>query len=929
MLNKLLIIPIVLFIISSIFLNLGVNFYTDLLWFKGLNFSDSFWTIIQNKIGFKLGTWLLISIIIFINLLFTKKKVVEFWENLKKKQEEKDSDIIELNPVDSNKWLEILTPGRATFIYLLLSLVVGFIFSNVSANDWQLALKFFNSTLFGKTDPLFNKDIAFYVFKLPFYNLLYQILTLTVVLSGFISGAIYLLTASGSSFLSKLNDNHIKSHMSILLSAFFLLKAWGYRLNMFRLLYSERGVVFGASYTDVNAQLLALKVLSILTIIIAIFIFTNIFFKNMKFIIGGIITLFIASILLGNIYPGLVQQYQVEPNEIAKESPYIKHNIKFTREAYNLDEIEEREFPVKERMTYQDIKNNPTTINNIRLWDSRPLKSTYSQLQEIRSYYSFNDIDIDRYKVDGEVKQVMLGARELNQDLLSNQAQTWVNKRLNYTHGFGMAMSPVNEVTKEGLPKFIVKDIPSQSKGIKIKQPRIYYGELTNEYVVSNTKAKEFDYPQGDINQYVNYQGTGGIKLDSIIKKVAFSLKYNTLKLLLNNDITNDSRLMFRRNIKSRVQRIAPFLKYDQDPYLVVGEDGRFYWVQDAYTTTSLYPYSEPQRWGNYIRNSVKVVIDAYNGDIKFYIVDRSDPIIQTYQKIFPDLFTSFKDMPTGLKDNIRYPVDLFKIQAQMYNNYHMQNPKVFYNKEDLWNTPQESYSEAGQDNSKLTNYRSDSEIKMQPYYVLMNLPQETKRNFLLMQPFTPVKKNNLNAWLAAKSNPEDYGKLILYKFPKQKLIYGPMQIEARIDQDSSISKQLSLWNQRGSQVIRGNLLTIPIDQSLLYVEPIYLQAEQSKLPELKRIIVSYGERLAMAPNLKLALRKLFGITKDREEPEVEEPLEPAEGVEPATVKGLVTEIDKLYNQTQDALKAGNWSQYGELITELKEKIDNLKSKVK
>ncbi|GAB6138599.1 UPF0182 family membrane protein [Halanaerobaculum tunisiense] len=918
-LKKLLILLITVFIVSSIFLGLGVNFFTDWLWFENLNFADTFWTIITGKIGFKLGTWLLVSSIVLINLLVTKPKVMDFWQRIKERKENQGEDVVELNPVESSKWLKFITPGKITLVYLFASLVIGFIFSNVSSRGWEVLLKFLNSTSFGQTDPLFSKDLGFYIFKYPFYNLLYQLLSLALILSGVVSGAIYLLTSSGSSFFNKLNSNHIKYHLSILLAIFFGLKAWGYRLDMFKLLYSGRGVVFGASYTDVNAQLLALKVLFVISIIVAIFIFSNIFFKNLKFIIGGVVALVVASLVLGNLYPTFIQQYQVEPNEINREAPYIKHNIEFTQQAYNLDEIEEREFPIEEKMTYEDITNNQTTVDNIRLWDTRPLKSTYGQLQEIRSYYSFNDIDVDRYKINGDLQQVMLGARELNQDLLPDRAQTWVNKRLNYTHGFGLAMSPVNKVTAGGQPEFIIQDVPPKSKGPQIKQPRIYYGELTNEYVVANTKAQEFDYPQGNKNKYYTYQGSGGIKLDSLAKKVGFALKYGTLKLLLNNDITADSRLMFRRNIKSRVQRVAPFLRYDQDPYLVIGDKDRLYWIQDAYTTTNLYPYSEPQDWGNYIRNSVKVVIDAYTGQMKFYVVDSSDPLIQTYQKIFPELFTAQSEMPQKIKDHLRYPVDLFNIQTQMYNNYHMRDPKVFYNKEDLWNIPQESYTDIENQNNTTT---TGSQVDMEPYYILMNLSEEQKEEFLLMLPFTPQKKNNLNAWLAAKPN----GELVLYRFSKQELIYGPMQIEARIDQDSNISKQLSLWNQQGSNVIRGNLLTIPLGKSLLYVEPIYLQAEQGELPELKRVIVSHGEGLAMARNLELAIQKLFGVTKeDQEETRADLPPETEQS---ATVKSLIAEIDDLYQQAQEESQAGNWSQYGELLQELEDKLNKLKDRV-
>ena len=912
------------------FLGAGVNLATDWWWFGSIGFLSSFLTILKGKIVFKLGAWLLITGFIFINLLFTKRKVIEFWERVKHSQEEDEDNIIELNTSEaSTRWMKLITPGRVTIVYLLLSLFVGFIFSNFGINGWELLLKFINSTPFGEVDPLFSKDIGFYLFKLPFHKLIYQLLSLSVVVSALLAGIIYFITATGNSFLERLNRKQIKYHLSILLAIFFAVKAWGYRLDMFDLLYSSRGVVFGASYTDVNAQLLSFKILMVISAVIALFSLVNIFMRDMKFIIGGIVTLFLASLVVGGVYPALIQQYIVEPNEIAKESPYKKHNIDFTRRAFNLNKIKEKDFPIKEEINYQDLEENPETVSNIRLWDSRPLKATYQQLQEIRSYYTFNDIDVDRYKIDGELRQVMLGARELDQDLLSQRAQTWVNQKLNYTHGFGVAMSPVSKVTSSGLPKFTIKDIPPQSKHIKVSQPRIYYGESTNEYIIANTKAEEFDYPQGDTNKYNTYQGSGGVKLNSLVKKVAFSFKYGTLKILLNSDITTDSQLMFNRNIKTRVRKVAPFLTYDQDPYLVINDSGQLYWIQDAYTTSRRYPYSEPhtRNGTNYIRNSVKVAINAYTGEMDFYVVDKEDPIIKTYQKIFPELFTSWSDMPEGLKDNLRYPEELFKLQTQVYNNYHMTNPRVFYNQEDVWNTPRESYGKLDVEGGQVS-VSQESAITMEPYYALMNLPEAERESFILMLPFTPVEKNNLISWLAAKSSPEDYGELILYKFSKQKLVYGPMQIEAKIDQHSEISRQLSLWNQRGSEVIRGNLLTIPIGESILYIEPIFLQAEQSKLPELKRVIASTGERVVMQPTLSAAIRDLFNIKRQSEAPAEKEVEETPEVVQPGTIQNLVSEISDLYKEAQEEQRQGNWSKYGELIQELEEKINNLKQQV-
>ena len=891
------------FAVSS-FLSLGVNIYTDWLWFESINFSSVFTTILSTKIIMRLGLWMIFSLFLFFNLLFTKDRVLKSFKN---DNSEDESGVIELEQ-PNNKYSDILSPKRLNIIYLVVSAVIGFVFSSINLNSWKTVLKFMNATSFNLTDPLFNLDLSFYIFKLPLYQLIYQFFSFLIILTALMIGIIYFITGNRDSALKRVvSSSRAQKHLSILAALFFAIKTWGYRLDMFNLLYSDRGVAFGASYTDVHAQLLALKVLAVVSLILSLFIVVNIFIKKFKLIAIGVASLIVISILLGSLYPAFVQQYQVEPNEVAKETPYIKHNIKYTQQAYNLDEINERNFPVKENLTYQKLKNNNITYNNIRLWDTRPLKSTYSQLQEIRSYYTFDNIDVDHYRINGELRQVMLGTRELNQELLPPQAQTWVNKKLNYTHGFGIAMSPVREKTTGGIPEFLIKDIPPQSETIEIEEPRIYYGELTNSYVVANTKAKEFDYPQGDNNKYITYQGEGGVKLKGLFRKLAFSVKYGTLKLLLNNDITDESQLMFDRNIKQRVRKVAPFLDYDSDPYMVVANN-QLYWIQDAYTTTGMYPYSESQQWGNYIRNSVKVVVNAYSGQMQFYVADKSDPIIKTYQKIFPNLFLAKDKMPDYIQKHLRYPEELFKVQANMYNKYHMENPKVFYNNEDLWNIPKENYA--------------GNAINMQPYYTLMNLPKDKdKSNFLIMLPFTPNQKDNMIAWLGGKAD----GDLILYKFPKQKLVYGPQQIEARIDQESRISEQLSLWDQRGSRIIRGNLLTIPVDESILYVEPIYLQAEQSQLPELKRVIAVYGDKVAMEKTLDEALLKVFGIKRPQKVEEDKTDTE--ERRVDFTSSQLLDRLISTYEEAQEELKAGNWEEYGAQVKEFEELLKELKEK--
>ncbi|KXS44567.1 MAG: hypothetical protein AWU54_710 [Candidatus Frackibacter sp. T328-2] len=897
-------------IISSLFLS-GIKFYTDWLWFDNIGYLSVFKTIFFTKIGISIGIGLLFALFVFINLLITKKEILEY----------KDANKVTIHDVDDplavekNQFLDMINSKNLTWVFLGISILISLLFSTINADAWRIVKEFLNSSSFGVADPIFSKDIGFYVFKLPFYKFLYQLLTVLLIVSGIISAAIYLFINSERLLSQNINQaSRARLHISVLVALFMLLKAGGYWLSRYDLLYSGRGVVFGASYTDINASLLAFNVLTVIAVIVAIFMLINIFTKNLKLVFGGIVALIIASIALGSIYPALIQRFQVEPNEIAKETPYIKYNIKSTKLAYNLDEVEEREFKINEDLTLQDIKDNPATINNIRLWDSRPLKQTYSQLQEMRLYYNFKNIDIDRYKINGEYRQVMLSARELNQNQLPTRANTWINKKLKYTHGFGLAMNFVNQVTSEGLPEFLIKNIPPKSDfQLKVKEPRIYFGEQTNNYVITNTKSKEFDFPMGDQNAYTTYQGSGGVELNSIIRKLAFSIRFSTFKMILNSDITRDSRVLFNRNIKERINRIAPFLRYDRDPYLVLNKDGKLYWIQDAYTTTNMYPYSEPYNGAfNYIRNSVKIVVDAYTGEVNYYMVDDSDPLLKTYNKIFPKLFKPFSQMPDGLKKHIRYPEDIFKVQAKLYEMYHMENPVVFYNNEDLWNIPNEKFA--------------GSSIQMQPYYTIMRLPDENKSEFILMLPFTPARKNNMVSWLAAKSDGKDYGKLVLYEFSKQELTYGPMQIEARIDQDSSISQKLSLWNQKGSSVIRGNLLVIPIENSLLYVEPIYLQAQQSQLPQMKRVIVAFGDKLVMTNNLEDAFTQIFGVAK-------EEPQEPKTEIEKdkkiVDVENLTKRALELYKQAQDSLTKGQWSRYGELINKLGNILEDLNSQSK
>src|SRR6056297_345161 len=860
-----------------------------------------------SNFGLRVLIGVIFAVFVYVNLSFTKKIFKKYFD-----KERVESDNVESLFKDENKnFLNWLSKKKLNWIYLVISIILGFLFSSVSAELWKIVLKFFNQTPFGTTDPIFGRDISFYVFSLPFYSFIKEMVIVLIVLTIIVVGIIYFI-ASGISSFSEVKvklSNRAKSHITVLLSAFLLLKAWDYRLAMYELLYSSRGVAFGASYTDINANLVGLRILFFIAIAVAIGLLISLFKKNYKLLAWGLGLWIVTSLIFGGLYPSFVQRFQVEPNEIARERPYINHNIQMTLDAYDLNDIQTTDFDVEDGLTYEDLQENDEIVKNIRLWDHRPLLTTYNQIQTLRQYYDFQNIDVDRYNIGGDYRQVMLGAREMNQDLLSGQAQTWINKKLKYTHGYGVTMSPVNMVTSEGLPEFFMSDIPTQvNVDIPLENAAIYYGEKTDEYVIANTDSTEFHYPQGDDNVYINYDGTGGVLAGSFIKKAVFALRFNELKFLLNDDINPDSRVMYHRNIKERVRRVAPFLQYDGDPYLVVS-DGRLFWIQDAYTTTDRYPYSQPVRGvGNYIRNSIKVVIDAYNGDMSFYVIDDEDPIAKTYQKIFPELFVDGEEMPEDIRDHIRYPKDLFSIQTQVYATYHMQDPVVFYNKEDLWNIPTENYA--------------GSSIQMEPYYITSKLPGNDKLEFILMLPFTPANRNNMISWIAGRSDGENYGELLEYQFPKDTLVFGPSQIESRIDQDSEISQRLSLWSQRGSQVIRGNLIVYPIERSILYVEPIYLQAESGEIPELKRVVVSYGGQIVMSETLDGALAKIFGKAEEVSEEVPQQEGQPS--ILPEDMQGLANRAYEIFQEAQQAQQEGNWSKYGKKLEELNEVLNEL-----
>ena len=698
----------------------------------------------------------------------------------------------------------------------------------------------------------------------------------------------------------------------------------------------------GANYTDLHARLPATYALAASVALVALLCLVAVWRDSYAAPAAGAFLVAVVLLLGRGALPALVQRLQVEPAEVGQERPYILENIRGTRRAYGLDRIVEQNFPAEEAVRLEAIKENTTSLVNIRLWDYRPLRDSYNQLQSIRSYYAFGDVDVDRYTVDGDYRQVMLSARELVPERLGAQAQTWVNRALQYTHGYGLTMSPVNEVSAEGQPVFFVQDVPPAGR-LPVQRPEIYHGEATAGYVMVNSAIQEFDYPSGDQNVFSTYEGSAGVALGPFWRRAALAWHLGDFNLLISNYLGPESRLLFRRRVTERVQRLAPYLKLDRDPYLVLA-DGRLQWMVDGYTTTDRFPYAQVVQeilstpgagaretdptagataFGrrlsyNYIRNSVKAVVDAYDGSVTLYVADAEDPLVRAYAGAFPQLYRPLETMPPALRAHLRYPEDLFRVQSQVLRQYHVQDPQVFYNGEDVWATPFETIG--GQ------------RAPVEPYFVLMRLPGETGEEFLLMLPFTPASRDNMISWLAARCDGEHYGQLMLYKFPKDRLIYGPAQIDARIDQDPAISAQLTLWNQQGSRVVRGNLLVIPIGASTLYVEPIYLQSESSRQPELRRVVLATGNRLVMEPSLEEALVRLFGPeaglgTAGRPPPGALPGDPPPPTLPPAAsaaTSAAAREARAAYQRALEALRGGDFGRFGEELRNLDTRLAEL-----
>lgn len=905
---------VVIFIIISSFTKI-IDFVTDYKWFRELGYTKTFFTKLFAQLKIGVPTFVVVFFLIMLYFITIKKNYYKLGNITVDKKNEK----------------------RFNGILGVISAIISLFVARVFAGDlWFTILQFLNSTDYGTKDPIFNKDISFYIFKLPLISIIVNLLLSLAFLLIILTVVFYFTLLairrpqSENSNVFEFNDfNNTKDRyrqvskkifntaliqIAAIGFSIFIIIAINYVLKTYYLVYSPRGVAYGASYTDVHVTLILYKIMAAVAAISSIGVLIGLIKRKVKIALAGPILL-IAIGLIGNIATGVVQKFVVEPDEISKEQEYLKYNIELTQKAYGLDDVTNKEYSVEQNLTKEDILNNPETIENIKINDYRPAIKVYNQLQAMRLYYQFNDIDVDRYIIDGKYTQVFLSARELDQEKLNDQAKTWINKHLKYTHGYGFVLSPVNSVTSEGQPRMLVKNIPPLTDtDLKIERPEIYFGESTDDYVILNTDEEEFDYPQGEDNAYTIYEGDAGIKLNGI-NKLLFAIRERSFKLLVSDNINSDSRIAIYRNINERVRKIASFIEYDSDPYLVLNQDnGKLYWIIDGYTMSNRYPYSQPYTYMgseiNYIRNSVKVVIDAYNGDVKYYIFDENDPIIMTYKKIFPDLFLDKDELPDGLKTHIRYPITYFNIQANIYKEYHMDNPRVFYNMEDAWDIAKEKYLEGIQN--------------VEPSYLMFKLPDEEKAEFLLTIPYTPKTKQNMTSLLVARNDGDNYGKLFIYKFPKNKTIDGPMIIESKIDQDSEISPQLSLWSQKGSAVLRGNIMVVPVENSLLYVEPIYIQADnENSLPEVKRVIVAYKDNIVMEESLEEALNKIFGII---EEPEI--PEEPDIDIEITddNIKEIIKQANDLFNKAKEASQKGNWAEYGEYLEKLEDVLNKLNS---
>lgn len=929
-----------------------LGLYVDWLWFGEVGFRGVFWTRLWAQLLVGLAAFALFFLVIWANVELARRLAPDFRADV-------DGTLLEPRSPAVRKWVGI---GG-----VVLCAVVAFIAAVAASASWQRVLLYLNQTPWGAEDAQFGRDISFFVFSIPFWQGVLGFAMAALIAALVLAAIVHLIMGgidvkqrpprsagpageAGSSPFGRGQQTpqipqidlrlggRAVAHLSALLAAIFVVAGIGQLFKAWDLVYSTAGAIYGAAYTDVVIRLPMARVTMVVAFALAAVLVWNIW-RRRQWWPFTIVVWVVALILLRGIVPAVYQSLIVNPNQLSKERDYIARNLAATRQAYDLDAIVQKPLETKQALTPQKLSENQPTLRNIRLWDPNTLVTSYRQLQELRPYYVFLDADVDRYTVNGTYRQTMLSARELNIEGLPQQAQTWVNQHITYTHGFGVAMSAVNQVTADGSPDFLVQDIPpvSSASNLAIEQPRIYFGERGTEYSLVNTKEAEFDYPGASGDVYTDgYGGSGGVRISPLLNRLAFAVRYGTIKFFTTSALKDDSRIIFRNDIRERIRAAAPFLLLDPDPYMVIA-DGRLWWIQDAYTTTGRYPYSTPEGDLNYIRNSVKIVIDAYNGSMNFYVWDEDDPLLKAYREIYPDLFTARSEVPQALLEHVRYPEGFFDIQAQVWTTYHVDGPEILYNKGDQWMIPE--------------GVSLDGGGPMQAYYVIMRLPGEEKEEFLLMIPFVPNGRQNMIAWLGARSDVPQYGTALNYLFSKSTTVFGPNQVESAINQDPEISAQRTLWGQQGSDVIMGNLLVVPIEDSLLYVQPLYLQSNQTQLPQLKRVIVFYRapalanaaegtgfakQVVAMEPTLGEALASAFGETFDTGS---------ASGGTGGTGTGgatgggdgtgaggglsaqareLILRANQEFEAAQEALKAGDFAEYGRRIQALEQALTDL-----
>jgi len=883
----------------------AVGYVTDWLWFREVGFQSVFATELIAKIGLFVVAALVAYLFIALNVRFAAGGV--------SKQPVLWRVSPELPPVDVARGLSKVAKP--------VGLVFALIFGVTAASSWMNILQMLNHTAFHVTDPVFGRDIGWYVFVLPGLATILGIARGLVIVTLIISLFMHLLRGRVTLPPQRVGlQEPADRHIAGLLVVFLLLttlQIWVVRIP--ELLYSTTGPLVGASYTDLHANYPALHIIAVTALLGAVLVIYGMLrHKIVWFTFLSFIAYVAVSIVVGGLFPWGMQRFVVAPTELTREAPQLKSHIMATRAAWGLDKVEMRDLTGGAKLTIDDIRANSSTVENVRLWDRETLLQTFGQLQEIRTYYDFMSIDDDRYMINGRYRQVLLSPRELNSEKLPTP--TFINQHLTFTHGMGLTLGPVNEVTSEGLPVLFIKDLPPVSNvSLKVTRPQIYFGELTKEYVFVNTHQAEFDYPSGEQNVTAHYNGTGGVRVGSFLRRAMFAIRFGALNILLSGDITSDSRVLYNREIKERVKMALPFLSFDEDPYLIVREKGELKWMLDGYTTTDRYPYSQRLTDGtSYMRNSVKVIIDAYNGSIDAYVLDPTDPLAETYGRIFPGIFKPISAMPADLRAHMRYPTDLFSIQSSLFATYHMDAPESFYHREDQWQAPAiVDQPDAGQKFMR---------------HIVMKLPEEKQAEYIFMSPFTPKGKDNLAAWMIARNDGAEYGKLSVYRFPKQSLVYGPQQIKSRINQDTDISRELTLWDQRGSEVIRGELLVIPIEEALIYVQPIYLRSQGGKIPELKRVVVAYQNQVVMAETLEAGLARLFGGNVPQTSDSVAtSPRSAGDTTKraitlPPTTSSTITEAQSHYDRAIAAQRSGDWAAYGREIQALGQVLARLRT---